>query len=159
MSEEQTINNDDTIDASDEPMPTEAKCNICGKVAKSAMGLKIHMNSHAPKKTRTRIGMRGHRKRAAPIRTEPPVQAHEILTLSTEEPKATQPWRPASILTAQKNPGMRPRWVRKDLLEKRIEEGWQPRLSDTKSRVESPEKTIVDGVPLGRYVTKRNLVL
>jgi hypothetical protein len=73
--------------------------------------------------------------------------------------KATEPWRPASILTAYKKDGYRSRWCRKDILEKRMAEGWEPRKSTTKGRVEAPETTIVDGVSLGNFITKRNLVL
>jgi hypothetical protein len=155
MSEEQPINNGIA-----ETVPTEAKCNICGKVLKSAFGLKIHLNSHAPKKAKSRIGIGGHRKRAAKIRREPPAYPRDTLISATsDEPRPTQPWRPAPILHSTNIPGMRPRWVRKDLLDKRIAEGWQPRLSNTNSRLESPDKTIIDGVPLSRYVIKRNMVL
>jgi hypothetical protein len=145
MSEEQdTINNGIA-----ETVPNPFECNICGKAFKNSTGLKIHLNTHNLKK---RI-----KRRTAPIKTTPPDNPREAF--SVPEPKANQPWRPASILTTSRLPGMRPRWVRKDLLEKRIEEGWQPRLSDSKSRIESPEKTIVDGMPLSRFVVKRNMVL
>lgn len=102
------------------------------------------------------------KKRAAPIRSKPPDYDRDALSLSKEDPEKkapTQPWRPASMLTARKIDGKRSRWVRKDLLEKRIEEGWQPRISNDKSRVEVKETTIVDGKPLGSYVTKRNMIL
>lgn len=136
------------------------KCTICGRGFKTAAGVKLHANSHNPKMVlRGRLGVKGKRgiKRAAPIKTAPPDYQRDALKPTTA--KATQPWRPASIITATKLDGFRSKWVRKDLLEKRIEEGWEPRLSDSKGRFESPEKTMVDGVPLSRYVVKRNLVL
>lgn len=99
------------------------------------------------------------RKKAPPIRTEPPAYPQDALRVPEESKKATEPWRPASMLTCKPIPGMRPRWVRKDLLEKRMAEGWQPRISTDKGRIDAPEKTLVDGKPLSSYVVKRNLVL
>jgi hypothetical protein len=161
MSEEEVVYNNGIV----ETVPSEKdnqfsgmlKCDICGKESKGSFGLKIHMKkAHAPKKRV--IHPRGLRK-AAPIKTEPPVYERDALVSQTLEERATQPWRPVSQLFSTKLQGMRPRWVRKDLLEKRIEEGWQPRLSDTKNRVESPEKTIIDGIPLSKYVMKRGMIL
>ena len=71
---------------------------------------------------------------------------------STEEP--TEPWKPASILTADKLEGRRSRWVRKDQLEKRMSEGWVPREAK-----DTTPKTILDGSQQGSYVMKRNLIL
>jgi hypothetical protein len=150
MSEEAAINNNEIANT----VP-EFKCETCGRQFGNALGLKIHLNTHKPKPKRRLLP----RRKAAPIKTTPPDYPREALKTEEQKKKSNEPWRPASILTSSKLPGMRPRWVRKDVLEKRIEEGWQPRLSESKSRVESPEKTIVDGIPLGRYVTKRNLVL
>ena len=146
--EENAINNDIA-----ETVPEPFECHICGKVAKNSTGLKIHLNTHNLKKR-----IKG---RAAPIKTAPPAYEREALALSpdSQTKRATQPWRPVSQLFSIKIPGMRPRWVRKDLLEKRIEEGWQPRLSDSKNRLEAPEKTIIDGVPLSKYVMKRGMIL
>lgn len=160
MSEEQAIYNNGI--ATTVPDDSSIKCGICGKEAKNAFGLKIHLLSHQPKAPKKRIIPRGKglRKRAAPIRTEPPAYERDRLTpVSEEGPRPTQPWRPVSQLFSTKIQGMRPRWVRKDLLEKRIEEGWQPRLSDSKNRLEAPEKTIIDGVPLSKYVMKRGMIL
>jgi len=157
MSEEEIVYNNGIA----ETVPTSnmVKCEICGKEVKGPFGLKIHMNSHNPKKKMIPKGLGFRKKKAAPIKTAPPDYEREALVSQTLESRATQPWRPASILTATRLAGMRPRWVRKDLLEKRVEEGWQPRLSDTKGRVEAPEKTMIDGVPLSRFVTKRGMVL
>jgi hypothetical protein len=75
-------------------------------------------------------------------------------------PKPTTPWKPASMLTVSgKDPAYRYRWVRKDLLDKRLEEGWEPAIKTTSSRIEAPETTIIDGSPLTSYITKRGLVL
>jgi len=70
----------------------------------------------------------------------------------TEEP--TEPWKPASILNVDKIAGKRSKWVRKDLLEKRIAEGWTPREAK-----DTTPKTILDGSQQDSYVTKRNLIL
>jgi hypothetical protein len=110
-------------------------------------------------KPKARVIIRRGPRKAAPIKTSPPDYERDALVSQTLEDRATQPWRPVSQLFSTKLQGMRPRWVRKDLLEKRIEEGWQPRLSDSKSRLESPESTIIDGTPLSRYVIKRGMIL
>lgn len=99
------------------------------------------------------------RKKVAPIKTEPPDYPREQHHIETGKRNMNEPWRPASLLTARKKQGFRSRWVRKDLLEKRIEEGWTPRQSNIKSRVDSMEQTLIDGRPLSTYVVKRNLVL
>jgi len=154
MSDETAINNGI---AEIVPTSTEShKCHICGKEFGKSFGLTIHMNSHKPKK---KMIPKGIRRRAAPIKTAPPDYERDALVSQTLEERATQPWRPVSQLFSRKLNGMRPRWVRKDLLEKRIEEGWQPRLSDSKSRLESPESTIIDGSPLSKYVIKRGMIL
>lgn len=73
---------------------------------------------------------------------------------------ATEPWRPVSMLEVTgKEDGYRYRWVRKDLLDKRVLEGWEPVVATKKARVEAPEATIIDGTPLSTYVIKRGLVL
>ena len=100
------------------------------------------------------------KKRSAPIKKDPPNTPQDAYNIEVPaERKMNQPWRPASILTARKKEGMRSRWVRKDLLEKRIEEGWFPRISHAKSRIEASESTMIDGKPLSSYVVKRNLIL
>jgi hypothetical protein len=58
-----------------------------------------------------------------------------------------------------KEDGYTYRWVRKDLLDKRTLEGWEPVVATKRSRVEAPESTIIDGTPLSTYVVKRGLVL
>jgi len=68
--------------------------------------------------------------------------------------ESTTPWKPAQILDVKPIPGFRLRWVRKDNLEKSKTEGWIP--------IEAKDyltRTIIDGTPLGTYVTKRNLIL
>lgn len=99
------------------------------------------------------------KKRSSPIKKDPLNCPQDAYNIEVPERKMNQPWRPASILTARKKEGMRSRWVRKDLLEKRIEEGWTPRISNTRSRIDSPENTMIDGKPLSSYVVKRNLIL
>ena len=146
---EENIDIAETVPEIQVTTPAINECEICGKEFKNVTGLKIHMNSHKLKK----------RKRAPQIKTQPSAYDHDVMKTEEQKSNPNEPWRPASILTAFKKAGMRPRWVRKDLLEKRVEEGWQPRMSDSRNRVESPEKTIVDGIPLGNYVTKRNMVL
>ena len=60
--------------------------------------------------------------------------------------KVTQPWKPASILQVDmKSKDHRPRWCRKDILDKKKLEGW--------------ERTIIDGSPMGAFVEKRGLIL
>lgn len=72
----------------------------------------------------------------------------------------TTPWKPAPMLTVRgKDPNYRYRWVRKDLLDKRLEEGWEPIVNTSDPRVQAPETTIVDGTPMSTYVTKRGLIL
>ena len=72
----------------------------------------------------------------------------------------TTPWKPASMLSVVgKDPNYRYRWVRKDLLDKRLEEGWEPVVASAKSRLEAPESTTVDGTPITTYTIKRGLIL
>ena len=73
-------------------------------------------------------------------------------SIAKEEP--TEPWKPASILNVDKIEGKRSKWVRKDLLEKRLAEGWVPREAK-----DTTPSTIIDGSQQGSYVTKRNLIL
>lgn len=68
----------------------------------------------------------------------------------------TEPWAPASLLVTDSIPGFRTRWVRKDILDKKMEEGWVPVEADSSV---SPARTIIDGSQQGKYVTKRNLIL
>lgn len=72
----------------------------------------------------------------------------------------TTPWKPASYLNVPskyRKPGFRLRWVRKDDLDKKIEEGWTPVVGSTNKI--APEKTIIDGTQLDTTVQKRTLIL
>lgn len=78
----------------------------------------------------------------------------EIRSKST---KVTEPWKPASILSViKRKEGMRDRWVRKDLLDKKVLEGWEPVQSGAET---APTLTLLDGTQLDRTVQKRNLIL
>ncbi|MBT9167527.1 MAG: hypothetical protein DDT19_00865 [Syntrophomonadaceae bacterium] len=75
----------------------------------------------------------------------------------------TQPWKPASYLKVSdkyRKPGYRLRWVNKDILEKRAEEGWTPvsKVSGASDKI-APEKTIIDGKQIDTTVQKRTLIL
>jgi hypothetical protein len=95
------------------------------------------------------------------IKTAPPATPADAFRVPEVKRKATEPWRPASMLFAKPLPGMRSRWVSKRLIEKRREEGWVPRERDPgdRPRVDAPEATIIDGKPLSSYVTKREMIL
>lgn len=74
--------------------------------------------------------------------------------------KPTQPWKPASFLKVDAKylrAGFRPRWIRKDNLDKAMAEGWNP--IKEKTTAVAPEKTILDGTQLDGTVQKRTLIL
>jgi hypothetical protein len=81
----------------------------------------------------------------------------EDLKVEKKKTKVTQPWKPASILQVNmKSKDHRPRWCRKDILDKKKLEGWEPiKWSDA----DAPEKTIIDGSPMSAFVEKRGLIL
>lgn len=97
-------------------------------------------------------------KRGVPVGAMNTPDPVEKILAQSESPvkKATEPWRPASILVSTHRPGFRSKWCRKDILDKRMAEGWEPRI---RGKNDAPETTITDGTPLSQYVTKRNLVL
>lgn len=78
-----------------------------------------------------------------------------VKAVTTKSP--TTPWKPAEILKVAKKPGFRQKWVREDIVDKFLSEGWKF-VEDKKKASVSP-KTIVDGVPLSTAVRKRELVL
>jgi len=87
----------------------------------------------------------------------------ETKETKVEAKKPTQPWKPASYLNvpdALRRPGYRLRWVAKDQLDRKIEEGWIP-VTKTKgaSNIVAPEKTIIDGTQIDTTVQKRTLIL
>lgn len=69
----------------------------------------------------------------------------------------TQPWKPAQVLKVAEKLGFRRKWVREDLTDKFLAEGWK--FVDNKNKSINPPKTIVDGAPLSTVVQKRELVL
>lgn len=101
------------------------------------------------------------KKRSAPIKKHPPNYPQDSYNIETPGRKMNQPWKPAAILTARKKDGMRSRWCSLNLLEKRLEEGWQPRLrsSGADIRVDAPVARLIDGKPLSSYTIKGNLIL
>jgi hypothetical protein len=139
------------VEEKESPVPTAAESQSVEQPKKKVVSRrKITM------KPRRRVAAR---KKAAPIKTEPPDNQRDALRVEPSLRDATEPWRPASILTAEKIPGMVSRWCSKDLMEKRMAEGWSPRRATTRGRITSGEKTLIDGSPMGDYVTKRNMVL
>lgn len=72
----------------------------------------------------------------------------------------TTPWKPASYLNVPskyRKAGFRLRWVRKEDLDKKIEEGWSVVKGEANKL--APEKTIIDGTQLDTTVQKRTLIL
>jgi hypothetical protein len=141
----------------------EKQAEIDFKMAEAKERRRLAVLKRNVKQRQLREAERRANQPASKIKTEPPAYPEDAYAAASPadpaKPKPTRPWKPASILTASKIRGMRQRWVRKDLLEKRMEEGWQPRMSFTKGRIDAPETTIIDGKPLSQYVMKRNLVL
>lgn len=83
---------------------------------------------------------------------------------TTQRRKPTKPWQPASLMDVQRLPGMTPRFVRKDKLEKAKAEGWIPRIdkegrSVVKRTQEAKERVAVSGSPLDTTVQLRELIL
>ncbi len=66
----------------------------------------------------------------------------------------TEPWKPSQLLAVKEMPGWRLRWVRKDLLERKVDEGWEP----VKAK-DLTDRTIIDGAQVDSLITKRNLIL
>ncbi len=87
----------------------------------------------------------------------------ETKELKSEVKKPTQPWKPASYLNVPKElrkPGFRLRWVVKDQLEKKKEEGWTPVVrTGGRANALAPEKTVIDGTQIDTTVQKRTLIL
>lgn len=72
--------------------------------------------------------------------------------------KATTPWKPASILHVDdKDPNYNYKWCRRDTLDKRLAEGWEP--VSAKSGTKAGSMTLIDGTQLNNLICKRNLVL
>ena len=78
--------------------------------------------------------------------------------MAIEKTKVTTPWKPASLLTlGRKEPGFRNRWCRKELIEKKLLEGWE--VVRTSAKDATPEITLMDGTKLTGIIQKRNLIL
>lgn len=82
-----------------------------------------------------------------------------------EKEEITEPWSPANILTIDQSlkdkleeMGLRPRWKRKDELDKARLEGWEP-LNVKDPDIASKVRTLIDGSSLGTTIEKRNLIL
>jgi hypothetical protein len=77
--------------------------------------------------------------------------------------KVTTPWKPSAILTVRKKEvGFRTRWVRQNLLEKKMAEGWEPVRAISGGKMESNSAntvTLTDGSRLDSIVKRRNLIL
>ncbi len=73
----------------------------------------------------------------------------------------SKPWEPASLLVVKdKDANYTYRWCSKDLLEKRIAEGWEVVRSVTQKVTEkSPAQTLMDGKSVDSTIQKRNLIL
>lgn len=100
------------------------------------------------------------RRMATVIKDTPPDNPRDSYRAAPPKRTATEPWRPASVLLVNnKEAGYRYRWVRKDLLEKRIAEGWDPVFSKENARVQTPEQTLIDGQPMSSFKQRRNLIL
>jgi hypothetical protein len=78
-------------------------------------------------------------------------------TIKASAKPPTTPWKPAEVLKLPKKLGFRQRWVREDIVDRYLAEGWK--LVEDKKKALNPPKTIVDGVPLSTTVRKRELVL
>lgn len=74
--------------------------------------------------------------------------------METKKTESTEPWRPALILKVADKPGFRQKWVRVDLIDRFLAEGWSKVTDNVKT-----EKTDIDGSQLGTTVQKRELVL
>lgn len=86
------------------------------------------------------------------------VKSNIVEAVKVATPKVpTTPWKPAEILKMAKKPGFRQKWVREDIVDKFLSEGWV--FVEDKKKVLNPPKTIVDGAPLSTAVRKRELVL
>lgn len=85
------------------------------------------------------------------------------MTMTTPvKPKTpvTKPWEPASVLTVdRKDPNYRYRWCRKDILDKKLSEGWEVVKGTAKSTEASKCVTLMDGTTLDSTVQKRELIL
>lgn len=77
-----------------------------------------------------------------------------------QKEEATEPWLQARILEVKdkdKRPGFVPKWVRVDLVDRFLAEGWK--IVDNSDKKINPPSTIIDGAPLDTTVRKRELVL
>jgi len=91
------------------------------------------------------------KKRGKPITDEAP-RSEALLR------EGSQPWKPASLLhVANKDPNFTYKWCRRDLMDKRIAEGWE--TVQAASGVNAPDFTLADGRRLTSLVVKRNLIL
>lgn len=86
----------------------------------------------------------------------PAAHAGVNATIKAAKPPTT-PWKPAEVLKLPKKPGFRQKWVREDIVDKFLAEGWK--FVEDKKKALNPPKTIVDGASLSTTVRKRELVL
>ena len=83
--------------------------------------------------------------------------SHQIKNEGNNIKKPTQPWKPASHLNVTgKDPNYVYKWVRRDNLDKSLNEGWEV---VTSGKVQNSEKTDIDGSKIDSTITKRNLIL
>lgn len=71
-----------------------------------------------------------------------------------QKKEPTEPWRPAALLDLPPVPGRRIRWVHKDKLARKLQEGWK--VIEAKS--DPSESRIIDGTQKGSYIMKGNLI-
>jgi len=69
-------------------------------------------------------------------------------------------WKPASVLTVtDKDPNYSYRWCRKDIIDKKMAEGWQVINKSTGDKIDAPVHTFMDGSQDDSTVQKRELIL
>jgi hypothetical protein len=90
--------------------------------------------------------------------TKPTTQPNPVNTSAENIPvkeEPTEPWKPALILAREPRPGVREKWVRVDLVDRFLAEGWKLVASED----DKTPRTDIDGSQLDTSVRKRELVL